>query len=359
MRNLLVIFSIVIAWCAPAVASECMAIDGFELDESCDVVLGWGWTGGTCAEISGCSTTTTDGHDLSPYLLKDEASCYGSCAACPVVDPSDFGMCQMIVGVAWTGTACETVSGCGTLDGGGIDRADWFYPDTESCELGCGPCLDLEKSDFGACDLWLGYGLSGGECAGLSGCSSTDQNQTEQDNWLFGTEEECGDRCEQCAVVDKDGFGSCKMAMGWAWTGATCEDISGCGPDDMYGVDWSSSFYQSYGKCLKSCQKTTRLYTPDPGVVGERNKVRIGGVPEGERVRLFMSMKVGEKTLSGCPGAVVNLMKPDKLGERVANAKGNVKFRNDIPKNMAGETVYFQAVNWDTCEVSNLLAHDF
>lgn len=149
------------------------------------------------------------------------------------------------------------------------------------------------------------------------------------------------------------------MAMGWSWTGATCEAISGCGPDDMYGVDWSSEFHQSYGKCLKACHATTRLYLPDPGVAGERNQIRVGGLPEGERARLYISLKVGEKELSGCPGAVLNLKQPDRLGEGEANAKGNVKFRRKIPANMAGERVYFQAVNWDTCEVSNLVTHDF
>ena len=359
MRVIVVVWAMVLGWCAPAMASECMAVDGFDVDDTCDFSLGWGWTGGACAEISGCSATSVDGHDLSPYLHQDEASCYASCGACPVVDPDDFGSCQMVLGVAWTGEQCETVSGCGTVDEDGVERADWFFADQEACERGCGGCTDLEKSDFGLCDLWLGYGLSGGECVGLSGCGTEDQYQVEQANWIFATEEECGERCEECPVVDQDGFGSCKMAMGWAWTGATCEKISGCGPDDMYGVDWSNSFYSSYGQCLKACHETTRLYSPDPGVAGERNKIRIGGVPEGERVRLYMSFKLGQKTLAGCSDATLNLKQPDKLGEGVANAKGNVKFRRKIPSGMSGQRVYFQAVNWETCEVSNLVAHDF
>jgi len=331
------------------------------LDDACDFVLGWGWTGGSCEELSGCSATDINGNDLSPYLYPDEAACEGSCKAleCFVVDPYDYGMCAMIVGVAWTGSSCETVSGCGTTDGDGIDRADWFYTDYDKCEAGCADCPDLSSADFGMCDLWLGYGSTGSECGGFSGCDAIDSSHVDQSSWLFSTEEECGERCHECPVVDVNGFGSCKMLMGWAWTGSTCESISGCGPTDDDGVDWSYELYGSYSRCLKSCNSGPRLYEPNPGVAGVKNAIRVGGVPMGDSVRLYTSLKVGEKALSGCPGAVLNLKKPDKLGKSVANAKGNAKFRSKIPASTAGNRVYFQAVNMDTCEVSNLLTRDF
>jgi hypothetical protein len=345
----------------PALAAECLSIDSFEFDDMCDSVLGWGWTGGACAEISGCDTTDLNGHDLSPYLYVDEATCAGSCKAleCFVVDPSDYGMCTMIVGVAWTGATCESVSGCGTLDGTGVDRSRWFYSDMDKCEEGCAECRDLSAVDFGTCDMWLGYGASGGECAGFSGCDSIDTSAVDQSAWLFSTEEECGERCNECAVVDVEGFGNCKMLMGWAWTGSTCESISGCGATDGDGVDWSYELHSDYTTCLKSCHPTTRLYPPTPGGSGMKNTVRIGGVPTGDTVRLYKSTRVGEKALSSCPGAVLNLKNPDKLGEGVANGKGNVKFKRKVPASMSNKRLYLQAVNMDTCEVSNLVAHDF
>ena len=195
-------------------SSECLAIESFQVDDTCNTVLGWGWTGGACEEVTGCSSTDLNGNDLAPYLYADEWGCYEGCAACPVVDPSDFGLCSMILGIAWTGSSCDYVSGCGTVDGSGVDRANWFFnsgdldADMAACEQSCDGCPDLSLSDFGQCKMLLGHGWDGMECAPVSGCDRIDANtQEDQSAWIFPSVEECGERCEQCDVVDR----------GWFW----------------------------------------------------------------------------------------------------------------------------------------------
>jgi hypothetical protein len=147
------------------------------------------------------------------------------------------------------------------------------------------------------------------------------------------------------------------MLMGWAWTGATCESISGCNATDIYGVDWSGSLHSSYTSCLKDCHPTTRLYEPDPGQAGVKNSIRVGGVPQGEVVRLVKSKTLGSSTVTGCNGATMNLENPKVVGQGVANAKGNVKFKRKVSANLSGKYLYYQAINVDTCEVSNLVSH--
>lgn len=362
-----IVFSFWLGFVTPAHASsECLAIDSFAIDDSCKRLLGWGWTGGACEQISGCSTTDQNGNDLSAYLYIDEASCYASCSACPVVDPNDFGACAMVLGIAWTGSQCQYVSGCSTIDGSGTDRASAFYnsgdfdADMSECEQSCGSCPDLASADFGLCDLDLGFGYNGNECVSLSGCDTIDQNTSDDEAaWIFPTDEACGDRCEQCDVVDQDGFGNCKMLMGWAWTGASCEPISGCGPTDSYGVDWSGSFHATNSACLKDCTGSIRLYSPDPGQAGVSNTIRVGGLSQGDSVDLYKSRKVGQTAVTGCRSEVLNLRNPKRIATGTANAKGNVKFKRKISANLTGKLIRYQAVNTDTCEVSNLMEHTY
>jgi hypothetical protein len=59
----------------------------------------------------------------------------GQCrsSACVTLDPMGYGMCDMVLGVAFNGTACVTVSGCSC----GED-CDHFFESPEACEAACG-----------------------------------------------------------------------------------------------------------------------------------------------------------------------------------------------------------------------------
>jgi hypothetical protein len=55
---------------------------------------------------------------------------------CEAVDPGGYGACMMVLGVAFDGERCVTVSGCSCGD-----DCHLFFPDMAACEAACIPPL--------------------------------------------------------------------------------------------------------------------------------------------------------------------------------------------------------------------------
>lgn len=51
---------------------------------------------------------------------------------CKTLVQGSYGMCDMVIGVGWTGTACEYFSGCSCSP----DCA-YFFPDIPTCQAAC------------------------------------------------------------------------------------------------------------------------------------------------------------------------------------------------------------------------------
>lgn len=90
----------------------CRGFDAFGEGESTDV-LGWKWNGSTCETVIGSTCAGSDCARLEP----DEASCeatFTDCIAalCDAQDAASAGTCDMDLGWAWTGTACVLLRGC-------------------------------------------------------------------------------------------------------------------------------------------------------------------------------------------------------------------------------------------------------
>jgi hypothetical protein len=62
-------------------------------------------------------------------------------------------------------------------------------------------CPDLDPAGYGSCDMWLGYGWTGENCIGISGC---DLNGDEA--WFFQTIEECLSSCDTLGDLNSDGY---------------------------------------------------------------------------------------------------------------------------------------------------------
>ena len=58
--------------------------------------------------------------------------CVFDCQNCNIINPDDYGDCEMAMGVAWTGNTCEVISGCGMGD-----DAPWFYDNHQVCMTRC------------------------------------------------------------------------------------------------------------------------------------------------------------------------------------------------------------------------------
>lgn len=133
---------------------------------------------------------------------------------------TDFGVCQMIVGIAHVeNQGCVTVGGCGTVASDGIDYAEYFFNTVDECEAAClDACPEIPSSaDFGECDMALGVAmLEGGQCTFLSGCGYTANDGVDYSSYFFDSMEECetacGANCIDPSLIDPDAF--CPMI--WA-----------------------------------------------------------------------------------------------------------------------------------------------
>jgi len=86
--------------------------------------------------------------------------------ACVAVDPYQFGACAMVLGVAFDGEACVTVSGCGCGD-----QCDAIFPDLASCREACGlPGEGLPAGAVCESDAECAEGLLCCYPCGIAGC---------------------------------------------------------------------------------------------------------------------------------------------------------------------------------------------
>jgi hypothetical protein len=89
----------------------------------------------------------------------------------------DFGACAMFMGYGLINGICSPISGCGTIVGN-INYALAIDSSLENCQANCmefdlaPPCSDLSNVDFGLCSMPIGIGIINGQCAMISGCSN-------------------------------------------------------------------------------------------------------------------------------------------------------------------------------------------
>lgn len=98
-----------------------------------DAQLGAGqcWSDANCPSGSACV-----GANVCPCgamcLVADKPGQCQASSGCTKVDPSSFGMCDMIVGWVWNGSACVSASGCGCGS-----QCAAVFADEASCKAKC------------------------------------------------------------------------------------------------------------------------------------------------------------------------------------------------------------------------------
>ena len=110
----------------------------------CPGILGLAWDGTRCDYVGGCGC---EGADCGA-LFTDAASCesaYAGCAGCAAQDARGEGACRAIVGVAWDGSNCVELSGCSCA---GAD-CDALYLDQAACQAAHALC-----GSVGVCGTW-------------------------------------------------------------------------------------------------------------------------------------------------------------------------------------------------------------
>ena len=64
---------------------------------------------------------------------------------CNIIDPLNYGDCEMILGWSWTQDGCNQISGCSTINNDGIDDSDLFYDSEYYCIQEC----TIHNSNYG------------------------------------------------------------------------------------------------------------------------------------------------------------------------------------------------------------------
>jgi hypothetical protein len=122
-----------------------------------------------CDGLSYCNDCTAQ---LAGVDVADDTACLGR-AACDAQLVRARGDCDAIYGYYWDGTECTGLSGCSCE---GAD-CDVLHDDVASCQrafvecLGEDPCAAMDARAVGACDAIVGVAWNGRSCVSLSGCS--------------------------------------------------------------------------------------------------------------------------------------------------------------------------------------------
>jgi hypothetical protein len=89
-------------------------------------------------------------------------------ARCSAQDARGKGQCERVLGYAWDGRQCVSLSGCSCV---GTDCAGIFQK-LESCQAAYAhcSCRPQRARARGACAKYLGSAWDGKRCTGLSGC---------------------------------------------------------------------------------------------------------------------------------------------------------------------------------------------
>jgi hypothetical protein len=212
---------------------------------------------GICAEVGGACIQLVCGSDGGKggeqcgknVCGPGEYCCNASCGTCAkqgegcttiaCIDPCEKqdavgeGACDMMLGYAWDGNSCQSLSGCSCK---GSDCGS-LYQNPNDCAKAYAEC-----------------GTSSGEPCGPVTCSAGQECCNES----CGICTEPGGACIQlacepeCQAQDAKGQGLCAAFFGYAWDGSSCIGVGGCscvGADCAALYNSPEACNQAHAKC--------------------------------------------------------------------------------------------------------------
>ena len=195
----------------------------------------------------------------------------GGASKCKTINPSGYGLCDMLMGYGFDGKACVTVSGCGCKG----TTCEGIYKTQAACDKECGgasvgsggtTCHPIKPGELGMCKMIIGYAVNanGNACLAIGGCGCKAKN-VDKCSDIYPTKAACEKKCVQsggsggtpptpksCKTVPGTQLGNCSNVLGWANTGGICSQITGCGC--VYkGINLCSLIFKTEKDCKKIC----------------------------------------------------------------------------------------------------------
>ncbi len=97
-----------------------------------------------------------------------------------------------------------------------------------------------------------------------------------------------------------------------------------------------------------------------PGLAGETNMIHAYNATPDGRVVFAYGYSRGTFTLHRvCPGVTIDINKPSLVGTTFADADGNATLERFVSPTLENVTIYFQAIDIESCQTSPVLVHHF
>jgi Secretion system C-terminal sorting domain/Kazal-type serine protease inhibitor domain len=234
----------IIALCITCIAQTCIDSSLIDLNVVCPAIY---------SPVCGCDGMTYDNQCVAQYAHGVTSWTNGPCNASGCIDMSgfDFGMCDMFLGFAWTGSSCTPISGCSYVIGN-IDYAPNFYTSAVACQSACGnfltDCVNAQQQEWG----WLVDCFDQGpEVCGCNGITYLGECSA----FYYGgvttfTPGACGTGgCRRIPSAVQ--FGECAMPLGIAATANGCVSLSGCGYIGNNGYDINPDLIDPNVLCIQ------------------------------------------------------------------------------------------------------------
>ncbi|MFM9985232.1 MAG: Kazal-type serine protease inhibitor domain-containing protein [Flavobacteriales bacterium] len=209
--------------------------------------------------VCGCNGVTYSNECVATYQGGVTSYTSGECGSIECIDLGgiDFGMCDMVLGIALINGSCVSVSGCGWVVNE-VDYSPYFYQNIEDCEIGC----DVGGGDSCINQWQIEQGFTV-DCFDLydpvCGCNGVSYSNACEAYFYGGVATyglgHCDSLPDNCQVIPSYvDFGDCEMPLGYArQEGLMCEFISGCGYIGNNGYDYSDFFFESEYACNNFC----------------------------------------------------------------------------------------------------------